>query len=322
MDEQTNYLMVVKMSASISNQGKGLIQNLINNGVLASTFDNLGNICFYLQTPFYIVPTKDSCHELLKSYHDRYETGGILLCKPDLRNGERYLIIHDVIFIKNISRWPENSYEEDPEEYKKALSLCFDTFCIPIEFHTHPKINDADSLWDILTHPGTSPGDQEWSNPAIKILDHYLVIPNVLIEKPLFSDRIFFGAYGGLIAPADFGEYVLKVTGKTWGEIIKISVEKFKNFWGKASLLQKVLTAAVVVGGAGLLIRYHKIVFPTLVALLFAMLSPSMALEIQKGERIPKYFTELKEEVTLLIPEYNPTEDLKDAPIKLRYKGS
>ncbi len=311
------------MNELISNHGKGLIQNLINNGMLASTYDSLGNICFYLQTPFYIVLTKASCDKLLKSYHDRYETGGILLCKPALRNGEGYLINHDVAFIKNISSRPEISYQEDPEEYKKALSFCFDALCIPMEFHTHPKI-EVDSLRDILTHPGTSPEDQELSNPAVRISDYRFVIPNALIERPLFStdSTLFFGVYGGLIAPPDFGEYVLKLTGKTWKEILEMSIEKFRNFWGKASSLKKVLVAIGAIGGVGLLIKYRKVVSPALLTLLFTLLSPSIALEIQTRERTPKYFTELKgEEVALLIPEYDPTEDPKVAPIKLRYKS-
>lgn len=223
--------MVVKMNAPISNQGKGLIQNLINDGMLASTFDSLGNICFYLQTPFHIVLTKVSCDKLLKLYHDRYETGGILLCKPILRNGERHLIIRDVIFIKNISSWPDISYQEDPEEYKKALSLCFDALCIPMEFHTHPKV-EADSLLDILTHPGTSPEDQELSNPAVRISGYRFVIPNALIARPLFStaSTLFFGAYGGLIAPTDFGEYMVKLIGKTLEEIFGEKLARWRNY--------------------------------------------------------------------------------------------
>jgi hypothetical protein len=271
-------------------------------GILDSEMSG-GKRKYYLKTPFTIHITENVIRKIREKYNPKVEKGGLLLGKPLKNNSERMLEIREVEFVKNISNNPNNSYQYESNQYNKIINYCLSgekngRFYFPINFHTHPTYHkeDFNSLLNYLNQVGTSLADKRFCKEEININSHSLILPNALVVgTDKYGDKLFIGFYGGNIAPSDFIDYMGKVAGETFGELIDIIKKWMDKPW-------KWIIIISIIGF--ILIKYPKVIFPMFFIILISM--KALPLSISSIEKKPKYFTEVKErEVLIKIPEFN-----------------
>jgi hypothetical protein len=273
------------------------ILDLKKKEILTEGMKNLHNY-LHLKTPCKIHINARVIQELRFNYETDQEKGGLLSLIPSKVGDEVHLEIDRIIFLKNISGHPENSYLPENIELDTALKSVLDEpvkKALPIRFHTHPSYsqNPINEIFNYLIQSNTSEKDQIVSDLPIRIGDLDLLMPRCLI---LSGDKIvtkmFIGFYNGLIAPVEFDNHRKEVIQKARNTIldnVSAWTEEGNNKWflyGGSILL--------IIG----IIRYNKFAVP-LILLLFSMIPFFINSEIEN----PKYFSQVSTgDVTINLP--------------------
>lgn len=274
-----------------------------------TNFLQIQNKVYTLRTPFLIFIPKEVAERIRGSYNPHLEIGGVMLAVPTLINSHRLLEIRKVVFLKNLSQTPQRSFFR-PDFKKDILSIWKvnskidkETY-VPIWFHSHPGMNVGHIL-QLQNQIATSKVDQKLSFKHAKINEFYFLIPNVLIVK-IFGSRLIIGFYGGGIAPTDFEEYIIKLTGQTFNELWE-----YLSNWFKAHPKAKWWLLPLGVLITFLAVRYPKQVgkaFGIALIAVVAFATQILPLEKHKTYTVPKYFNILEQDqLAIQIPYY---EDL------------
>lgn len=124
------------------------------------------------------------------------------------------------------------------------------------------------------------------------------MIPSaLLLQSEIIGGRTVIGFYAGGITPIDFGEYIARLTGKTFQQIWNLLSGWFKEDPRRKWILVP-LSAAFIIP----LILYPKQAMAILLIVLMLLASQIPALSVQEGELLPNYFGILKEGLTISVP--------------------
>lgn len=259
---------------------------------------------YVLRTPFILKLAKEVTEKLEKKYNPNLEKGGVLLAFPSIESGTRILEIRKVLFLRNLSNKPENSFSFRLKSVRNTWikALKNKQLCIPIHFHTHPCVDDFSKSTALHFSPmSTSKADQITSLGLIlptKSAKFHIPTALVVMSK-LLGKRLLIGFYGGGITPPDFSEYLAVVTGKTIKEIFDFVIN-----WIKKDPKRKFMLVLLLVCTGFLVVKYPKQVLPFIaIFLLYALLS--MGLFKQSADEYPKYFALLKQNTKIIIPKYS-----------------
>ena len=85
------------------------------DGVLIEGTKN-GRQYLHLQTPCKVHLTDNATNQLLNSYQEDQEKGGILIAIPKRINGVTHLTIDKAIFLTNVAETTKKSYRPDSKE--------------------------------------------------------------------------------------------------------------------------------------------------------------------------------------------------------------
>ena len=139
----------------------------------------------HLKTPCKIHLTENATKQLRDNYDTKNEKGGFLVAKPQKVGDITDLTIDKIIFLKNISDTPHNSYLPDEKELNQALDKILfgqGEKNLPIRFHTHPthSNNPINELFQYIYQSNTSKQDQIVSDIPVLIDDINLLMPRSL----------------------------------------------------------------------------------------------------------------------------------------------
>lgn len=92
----------------------------------------------HLKTPCKIQLTEKATKQLRDNYDSKNEKGGILVAQPKKLKSGTQLIVDSIIFLRNVSDSPTNSYLPDSKELHNALNETLGSQTektLPIRFH-------------------------------------------------------------------------------------------------------------------------------------------------------------------------------------------
>jgi len=262
-----------------------------------------------LKTPFRIHFPTEVPDQINSIYDPKFEVGGVLLATPTIQRGNRVLEVKKVVVLKNLSATPDRAFyrphlDQDILNVWRKSCISDNEFYVPFFLHSHPRIEfdttaDMNRLFHALSPVTTSKGDQEFSElTRIKIFRRGFMIPNALIsQSKIIGGRTIIGFYGGGIAPADFGEYLGKLTGKSFQEIWELLSGWFREDPKREWILVP-LSIALIIS----LIFYPRQMMMILLIVLMLLGSQILALSEQEVESLPNYFGFMKKELTVSVP--------------------
>ena len=286
-----------------SNNLKNWFTDLKKDNIVQTINEN-GKEIYCFTTPFLIRIRKSVITKLKKEYDPKVEKGGILLGKPLRENMKKVLEICEVVFVKNISENTYHSYRPSRNDFEETLSYSFHRgnrklIYYPIFFHTHPTFDYREpyQLMKYFLQVGTSEADQKSSRMVITIGSINIALPDALIvSNQEFGGQFFIGFYGGHIAPEDFSEYMIELTGKSIAEVLEI----LRNWADTPTKKFLLIIIGITLGAVSIYYIRHTI--PILIIMLSTNVIPLSQSSI---EETPKYFAQVKnDEVMIQIPEY------------------
>lgn len=270
---------------------------LKESGIL-TTGQKDGKEFLHLKTPCKIHISEEVTKLLRTTYDPQKELGGMLIAIPKHQNGETFLEVNSVVFVKNVSETPTTTYRPDADEWRAVIKNTFDnkeekTF--PIQFHTHPthSNNLVNEMLNYVYQANTSEQDQKVSNYGYTVGDLNIILPDCLVLcNGKIADKMFVGFYNGLIAPIEFESHRKEEISKAMEKVFESVSE-----WAK-----KNNNGALLIGGSilflFLLFRFPKAILPMLF-----MLSVTIPSLINSTKDRPQYFAQVGEgNVTIEIP--------------------
>ncbi len=99
---------------------KEFLLKLQQEGILTEGIKNKKQY-LHLKTPCKIHLTEKAIKQLKETYDPSKEKGGVMSCSPEKVDGETYLTIGSIIFLKNVADTPERSYRPDDTELNQSL---------------------------------------------------------------------------------------------------------------------------------------------------------------------------------------------------------
>lgn len=224
-----------------------------------------------------IVHVPHTIIEQLQTVYDAaFEKGGLLFAFAEKRDGKNVLRIQSVQFITNASPFPERQYRFEPHEFHKGLATAEANQLLPFTFHTHP-VEYSDGLQSLRFNRqmDTSEADKSASLWYLHWGETKLRLPDVLvIGNYAGRNDIFFGLYGGLVAPLDFTKRKTDLS-KKLGEKMVTGFSDYLDTPAKQILAIGAALAALV-----LLIKHPKAILPT--AMVAGTVLPAMAYGLAK----------------------------------------
>jgi hypothetical protein len=194
-----------------------LFENLLGNNFLEIIIIEQKEI-LRIKPPLTIKFEVNIIQKIVTGLAQKVERGGILGCRPITNGLEKVLSVEQVIFIKNVSRAPYNSYLPRQADWNKAMvEIIFENQLLPLEFHSHPisKKNSDSKLFEYFGQMGASRGDRSLSNLIVQIGNYKVAIPQAIFIKDIQTSAGFFvGIYGGLVAPRNFEPEIIKIGGE------------------------------------------------------------------------------------------------------------
>lgn len=272
------------------------LKKLVFDEVLKYSTEN-GKKYLHLNSPCKIEISERITQKMKDEYEPKVEKGGVLVAELSKNDGKTLVEINDVIYIRNASEIPENSYMFDKNEekitYKKTL-YNKDKITFPIRFHTHPNNSESPivQLMQYATQSNTSKQNQLASKYPIKLDDINLLMPRGLMLCSGYQNKMFIGLYNGMIAPFEFKEHREEQIQKAMDNFSEQIFEWVKQGNNKWLLVGGVITLIL------LSIKYNKVAIPLLMLLLFML--PTF---INNNHKESNYFSQLSSgSTTILIP--------------------
>ena len=282
---------------------------LASSGFLEERETQEGEKTITLKTPVRIYFPAEAANQISSIYDPKFEVGGVLLTKPTIQRGNRVLEAKKVVILKNLSPNADREFfrphlDQDILNVWRGACISDNECYVPFFLHSHPRIEfdtatDMNRLFHALSPVTTSRPDQDFSElTVIKIGRRDFIIPNALISQSgIIGGRTIIGFYGGGIAPTDFSEYIVKLTGKILQEIWELS-----SGWFKEDPKRKWILVPLSVFFIILLIRYPRQMMMVIPIVLMLLASQVLALPRQEVEPLPNYFGVMKEELIVSIP--------------------
>jgi hypothetical protein len=267
---------------------------LKSEGVL-TVGQSAGKEYLHLNTPCKINISEDVTKKLRTTYDPEKEIGGMLIASPKHLDGETFLEINDVVFVKNVSENPFTSYRPDSDEWKTVIKNTFDNVVektFPIQFHTHPthSNNLVNEMLNYVYQSNTSEQDQKVSNLGYKVGDLNIILPDCLVLcNGKIADKMFVGFYNGLIAPIEFESHRKEEINKAMQTVFESVSE-----WAKRD------KNGLILFGGSILFLFLLFRFPKAILPMLFMLSVTIPSLVNSNKNGRKYFAQVGDESAII----------------------